>query len=109
MKTKTTAAVLAFFLGGLGVHRFYLGQTGLGLVYLFFCWTLIPAIVAFIDFIVFLAMDVKAFDAKYNRPAGGPFLMQQHHSADELEKLFALKEKGIITEEEFQKRKASLL
>ncbi|TJY66707.1 TM2 domain-containing protein [Sphingobacterium alkalisoli] len=30
MKDKTTAAVLAFFLGGIGVHRFYLGQNDIG-------------------------------------------------------------------------------
>ena len=26
MKDKTTAAILAFFLGGLGAHKFYLGK-----------------------------------------------------------------------------------
>ena len=29
-KSKTTAALLAFFLGGLGVHNFYRGQKGRG-------------------------------------------------------------------------------
>ncbi|HEX2573335.1 MAG TPA: TM2 domain-containing protein, partial [Polyangia bacterium] len=43
MKDKNTAAILAFTLGGIGVHRFYLGQTGMGIVYLLFCWTFIPA------------------------------------------------------------------
>ncbi|RKO71209.1 TM2 domain-containing protein [Sphingobacterium puteale] len=42
MKDKTTAALMAFFLGGFGAHRFYLGQIGLGFLYLLFCWTLIP-------------------------------------------------------------------
>ena len=28
MKSKTTATVLCFFLGGFGIHRLYLGQTG---------------------------------------------------------------------------------
>ena len=28
MKDKTTAALLAFFLGGFGVHKFYLGEKG---------------------------------------------------------------------------------
>lgn len=65
MKNKTTAAILAFFLGGLGVHRFYLGQAGLGLIYLIFCWTLIPSLIAFIDFIVFLTMDENIFNEKY--------------------------------------------
>lgn len=30
-KSKTTAALLAFFLGGFGVHNFYMGQKGRGL------------------------------------------------------------------------------
>jgi TM2 domain-containing membrane protein YozV len=30
-KSKTTAALLCFFLGGLGIHRFYLGYNGLGI------------------------------------------------------------------------------
>ncbi len=66
-KNKTVAAVLAFCLGGLGAHHFYLGQIALGVIYLLFCWTLIPAIVSFVEAIVFLGMSDQAFDAKYNR------------------------------------------
>ena len=33
MKSKNVAAALAFFLGGLGAHKFYLGKTGIGIVY----------------------------------------------------------------------------
>ncbi|MCF8303723.1 MAG: TM2 domain-containing protein [Bacteroidales bacterium] len=67
MKNKTTAALLAFFLGGLGVHRFYLGQPILGIVYLLLCWTLIPAIVGLIDFIVLLSYSDQKFNSKYNK------------------------------------------
>ena len=31
-KSKTTAGLLAIFLGALGIHRFYLGFTTLGIV-----------------------------------------------------------------------------
>jgi len=64
-KNKTVAALLAFFVGGLGVHRFYLGQWW-GIFYLLFCWTLIPGFVAFIEFIVFLVCDQQGWDEKYN-------------------------------------------
>jgi TM2 domain-containing membrane protein YozV len=67
-KSRVVAALLAFFLGGLGVHKFYLGQIGLGLLYLVFCWTFIPALVAFVEFIIFLVMSDEAFNKKYARP-----------------------------------------
>ena len=34
MKSKTTAYLLWFFLGVLGIHKFYLGKTGMGILYL---------------------------------------------------------------------------
>lgn len=66
MKSKSTATILTFFLGGIGVHRFYLGQTGLGFLYLIFFWTFVPALIAFVDFFMFLTMDEQKFNHKYN-------------------------------------------
>lgn len=65
-KSKTTAAVLALFLGGLGVHKFYLGQTLAGFMYLLFCWTFIPALIAFIEFIMLITMSEDKFNNKYS-------------------------------------------
>ena len=59
MRNKTTAAVLAFFLGGVGGHKFYLGQNGMGVLYVLFCWTFIPAFIAWIEFILLLVMDLS--------------------------------------------------
>ncbi len=67
MKNKTTVAILAFFLGGLGVHRFYLGQPILGIVYLLFSWTFIPVFIGLIDFIVLLSYSDSKFNSKYNK------------------------------------------
>jgi TM2 domain-containing membrane protein YozV len=66
VKDKNTAALLALLLGGLGFHKFYLGQTGAGIVYFIFCWTLIPAVVGFLEFIVLLAMRQTDFDRRFN-------------------------------------------
>lgn len=67
MKEKNVAGILALFLGGLGVHRFYLGQTGLGIFYLLFFWFPVMWIVGLIDAIAFFSMDNDKFDLKYNR------------------------------------------
>ncbi len=66
-KTRITAALLAFFLGGLGAHKFYLGNVGMGILYLLMCWTFIPAIVAFIEFIILITMSDDVFIAKYGQ------------------------------------------
>lgn len=49
MKSKTVAIVLSIFLGELGIDRFYLGYTGLGILKLVTCggcgiWYLIDLI-----------------------------------------------------------------
>lgn len=44
--------LFALFLGGFGVHKFYVGKVGLGIVYLLFCWTFIPAIIALVEGII---------------------------------------------------------
>ena len=48
-KNPTTAILLGLLLGGIGGHKFYLGQTGAGIVYLLFFWTYIPGLIAFFE------------------------------------------------------------
>lgn len=55
--------LLALFLGGIGAHKFYAGKTGMGFLYLIFCWTLIPAFLAFIEAII---AALKPSDANGN-------------------------------------------
>lgn len=64
-KNKIAAGVLAILLGGLGVHKFYLGQIGLGILYFLFCWTSIPSIIGLIEGILYLTSTDEQFQAKY--------------------------------------------
>ncbi len=72
IKNKNVAGILAFFLGGLGAHRFYLDQVGLGIFYLIFFWFPLTWLIGIIDAIIFFTMRDEVFDAKYNVGAGKP-------------------------------------
>lgn len=66
MKDKNIAAILALFLGAIGVHKFYLGRIGAGVLYLVFSFTFIPAVLGLIDFFVLALMDQDEFNRRYN-------------------------------------------
>lgn len=66
MKDKNVAAILALFMGGIGVHKFYLGRIGAGILYLIFSLTFIPSILGLIDFFVLALMDKDEFDRRFN-------------------------------------------
>lgn len=114
-KDKTLAGILAFFGGAFGIHHFYLGNGGTGLLYLLFCWTFIPYIAAIVDAIQLLTRPQAEFDRKYNPHLYVNQYEQKHippanvNVADEIYKLDVLFRRGIITFEEFERRKAKLL
>ncbi|WP_445495444.1 TM2 domain-containing protein [Photorhabdus sp. SF281] len=64
-KSRIAAALLAFFLGCFGAHKFYLGKIGMGILYLLFFWTLIPSFISFIEFIIYLCTSDEDFARKY--------------------------------------------
>ena len=70
-RNRVVAALLAFFLGIFGIHRFYLGQNGSGLLMLIVSATVVGLIVtgiwAFIDTIRYLVMSDAEFDQRYAR------------------------------------------
>lgn len=57
---KVVYCLLAFFLGGIGIHKFYAGKIAAGILYILFCWTLIPQFIAFIEFIIGLCKESDA-------------------------------------------------
>lgn len=64
-RSRVGAALFALLLGGFGIHKFYLGRIGQGIVYLLFCWTFIPALIAVIEGIIYLVMSEEDFHRKY--------------------------------------------
>lgn len=136
MKSKTTAGLLAIFLGEFGIHWFYLGKSGKGIAYLLlflvFCWTffvpLIVAIVTLIEGIVFLTMNEEKFNMEYNtatiyQPSANNNNTQQKSvepeisapaqktetKGDRLMNLKKLLDNGILTQEEFESEKKKVL
>ena len=61
-RDELLGVLLAIFLGGFGVHHFYLGRVGLGIVYLIFSWTGIPWILAWIE-CFFMPGRVRMYNA----------------------------------------------
>ena len=64
-KSKGTALLLCLCLGGIGIHKFYLGKNLAGWIYLLTCWTLIPAILACFDAFALFTMSRDQFAVKY--------------------------------------------
>jgi TM2 domain-containing membrane protein YozV len=73
-KSKIVAALLAFFLGAFGIHKFYLNCGGagavmliIGLVGLIFVGipTAIMGIISFIEMIIYLIKSDEEFNKKY--------------------------------------------
>jgi TM2 domain-containing membrane protein YozV len=61
-RDEIVGILLALFLGVFGIHHFYLRRTGLGILYCFFFWTGITAILGFIE-CFFMPGRVREFNA----------------------------------------------
>ena len=63
-KSRVAAGVLAILLGDLGIHKFYMGKIGMGILYLLFSWTGIPALVGLIEGIIYLTESDEKFASR---------------------------------------------
>ena len=61
-RDEVVGILLALFLGSFGLHHFYLRRTGLGVLYLCFCWTTIPGFLGLIE-CFFMPGRVREFNA----------------------------------------------
>lgn len=62
---KVVAGVLAILLGSIGAHKFYQGNTKLGVIYLCFFWTGIPGVIGLAEGILMLVADDHEYEQQY--------------------------------------------
>lgn len=109
MKSKTTALILAVLVGGLGVDRFYIGYTGMGLLKLFTggCF----GVLWLIDIINIATGKLRPADGSdYDEDLNGSQATNnKSNQFDDLEKLAKLYEQGVLSDEEYNKMKADIL
>ena len=107
MKSKTTALLLSILTGGLGVDRFYLGYTGMGVLKLLTAGC----------FGVLYIIDIINIATGQLLPADGSPYQDDTKAApaptttpyEDLEKLAKLHEQGVLNDEEYEKMKADCL
>lgn len=64
-KDRVVAGVLALFLGIVGAHKFYVGNTRLGIYYLLLCWTLLPLMLGIAEGVMYLTATDEEFQRHY--------------------------------------------
>ncbi len=124
-KNMLVAYLLWWFLGWAGVHRFYLGRVKSGITQLLLFvlgWATAIFLIGYfliVAWLIWWALDayftykiVKEENAKLGVENSTISLSKSggvHNELDQLEKLHALFEKGVITKEEYEAKKATLI
>ena len=111
MKNKTTALILSVLVGGLGIDRFYLGYTGMGILKLLTAGCF--GILYIIDIVNIATGNLRPADGSpyehYKKSAAQQPTTFPANAADELKKYKELLDQGVLTEEEFQEKKSNCL
>lgn len=116
---KRRAIAVALALAGVaapiaGFHKFYLGQTRWGWLYLLLSWTPMPRIACAIEALWYLAQDQQEFDRNFNGLLAAPATVavapeQVSAIATALRELDRLRQEGLISEAEFEQKRTALV
>jgi TM2 domain-containing membrane protein YozV len=120
MRNRTAALLFCFFGGGIGLHKFYLGKNVEGIIYLIFCWSFIPYLISFFEFLGLCFMSDREFDVRFNyydpnildRGSSYPVVPPSRSTKEATSTLYELKklyEDGIITAEEYEVKRRKML
>ena len=67
IRSLTSFFVWSVFFGSFGVHNFYVGNIGKGILAILFCWTGIPVILGYVTCLLVSKMSIGDINIKYNR------------------------------------------
>ena len=79
-RDELVGVLLAIFLGGLGLHQFYLRRTALGILYICFSWTGVPIIAGWIE-AFFMPRRVREYNAQQAALIAGKIYANQAFAA----------------------------
>ncbi len=121
-KNKDTALVLCIFGGIIGLHQFYVGNLKKGIIYFFtaglFAFGWITDIISILlgSFKDNVGAPLRATEKQNNAPAEGRVVnsevqqdKKQEDNITQIERLAKLRQEGILTQEEFERKKQELL
>lgn len=69
--SKLTLMLFTFFFGGVGAHKFYIGKYWQGTLYILFCWTAIPPLIALVELIIYAATSEEQLQERYSAKSAG--------------------------------------